>query len=248
MPTNVLTPVETEVDPFAAASDPDVIVPNYDLFGKIDISASAVGFVKAVKDGAGNVIEKGRKEPFNPTVHEKRFTDVSVYIQPLPEIDIKFPKTCEENWIAEFKPWAAITLPSIKAAGFANVREINGKWARIARVPNGKKYINGQGETKDETTFKFVEFFADEDACRAAYIANGGKSADHANAVPEADPSEAERQTAIAFLKVIVPTACNGKTTADEKKAAVTLALANYPTVSKFFTADSPEVAELIGA
>lgn len=66
MPTNVLTPVETEVDPFAAASDPDVIVPNYDLFGKIDVSASFVGFVKAVKDAAGNVIEKGRKEPSMP--------------------------------------------------------------------------------------------------------------------------------------------------------------------------------------
>lgn len=248
-PTNVLIPVETEVDPFAAASDPDVIVPNYDLFGKVDVNASFVGFVPKVTDGAGNVIEKGRKEPYDAAIHKSRFTDVSIYVQPLAEIEVKFPKTWEENWIAEFKPWAAITNPSIKACGFSGLREINGKWARIARVPNGKKYINGQGETKDETTFKFVEFFADEDACRAAYIANGGKSADHANAAPEAmDQSEIEKENAIKFLKVIVPTACNGKATIEEKKSAVVAALAQYPTVNKFFNVDSPEVTELIGA
>ena len=241
-PVNVLEPIATEFDPFDAASDPAVITPNYDLYGMVEISAYACHLQK----GVGKV-------PFDPTNPDhKRMTAIQVFIQPLPEIEVKYPKTLEMDWIGEFPTWAKITLPSIKAAGFENVREINGKYARVTRVdsldkPYDKKDKDGNptGEKGVKKTFKFVEFYDTEDACRAAYIAAGGKPAGTNNPTPVLTTDEADKQAALAFLKVIVPTACNGKKITDDWRAAVTTALAQYPMVSKHFTADSPEVAAL---
>ena len=252
MLTGVNTPVQIMADdgfdPFAEASAPKVQA--YDLFGMVEINAWAC----ALQKGVGKV-------PFDPAnPNHKRFTAIDVFIQPLAEQEIKYPKTCEEHWVAEFPEWAKITLPSIKAAGIENVREVNGKWARVARVPNGKKYAkkdkagNPIGEMAEETTFKFVEFYGDEDACRAAYIAAGGHVATNnapagmpdGAAVPVVDPSEAEKATAYAFLKAIVGNAAKGMATPDQAKTAVALALTQYPVVTKFYTVDSAETVELI--
>lgn len=236
---NMPVPVADEFDPFAAASDP--IVPTYDLFGAVEISAWACHLQK----GVGKV----PYDPNNP--NHKRLTAIDVFIQPLAEIEVKYPKTLEEHWVAEFPEWAKITLPSIKAAGFENVREINGKYARVARVPSGKKYDakdkdgNLTGEKKDELTFKFIEFYADEAACRAAWIAAGGKPA--GESAPVMSASEAERETALAFLKVLIPAAVRGKT-ADEAIKAAETAINNNPVVGKVFTINSPETMELITA
>lgn len=233
--------ITQEFDPFASASDPTVRT--FDLFGMVEINAFACALVK----GQGKV-------PFDSTnPNHKRYTAIDVYIQPLPEMEVKYPKSLEEHWIAEFPEWAKITLPSIKAAGFDNVREINGKWARVARVPSGKKYEKKDrqtgeptGEFADETTFKFVEFYGDEESCRAAYLANGGQSVTTSvSATPVANSDEA---TAFAFLKVIVQNATRGKDSVDEAKEAVKIALAQYPTVTKFYTVDSDGVNELITA
>lgn len=234
-----------EFDPFASASDPEL--PNYDLWGMVEINAYACALVK----GQGKV-------PYDPAIHDKRFTGIDIYIQPLAEIDVKYPKTYEEHLVAEFPEWAKITLPSIKAAGYANVREINGKWARVARVPNGKKYPkkdsagNATGEMAEETTFKFVEFFNSEEDCRKAYLAAGGKPGNGSNghnvptSEPVTGPDDQERATAYAFLKVIVGNAAKGKATFAEAKDAVGLALAQYPTVAKFYNAEAVEVGMLI--
>lgn len=231
-----------DFDPFESANDPKV--PTYDLFGRVEINAWACHLQK----GQGKI----PYDPNNPD--HKRLTAIDVFIEPLPEIDVKYPKTLECHWVAEFPEWAKITLPSIKALGIDNVREINGKWARVARVPNGKRYEkkdaqgNPTGEMRDETTFKFAAFYADEDACRAAYIAAGGQPGNGSNGhnVPlEIGTEDAEKATALAFLKVIVQNAAKGKLI-DEAKDAVGVALIQYPTVSKFFTVDSPETQELI--
>lgn len=250
---NMPLPVEaTEFDPFAAASNPDVTTPNYDLFGLVELNAFGCALIK----GQG-------KTPWEALTPEqqaanKRVTAIQMYVQPLAEIDVKYPKQWECDWIAEYQTWAGITLPSIKAMGFENVREINGKWARIARVdskdkPYSKKDkdgnqvydAHGKPEFAVKKTFQFVEIYDTEEACRAAYLANGGKSAEAA--APVADPADAEKTAAVAFLKVIVANACKGKTITDDWKGAINTALAQYPTVAKFFNADSPEVAELIG-
>jgi hypothetical protein len=234
-------PQTTEFDPYASASDPTV--QTYDLFGQIEINAWAGALVK----GQGRI-------PFDPTnPNHKRLTIIDVFVQPLAEIDIKYPKTLECHWVAEFPEWAKITLPSIKALGVDNVREINGKWARVARVPNGKQYEkkdaqgNPTGEMRDETTFKFISFFADEDACRSAYLAAGGQvgvNGNNGNNVP-VTVEEGEKATALAFLKVIVQNAAKGKDLGDAQTATET-AIAQYPTVAKFFGLQSEETQVLI--
>lgn len=248
------TPIETTVDPFDAASNPPERT--YDLFGKVEISAWACALVK----GQGKVAH-------DPAVHSQRFTAIDIFIQPLPEIDVKYPRSLEVHEIAEFAPWAKIVLPSIKALGISNVREINGKWARVARVPNGKQYekkdkLTGQGtgEMADELTFKFVQFFDTEDACRAAYVAAGGAPGsgsngngnvpiDIGNKVPhEVDIETAERATAKAFLKVIVTNAVRDQTDWNQAKTLVAEAIAKYPPVAKYFNADSQETIELMSA
>lgn len=234
-------PTETEeFDPYASASDP--VVQNFDLFGQVEINAWACALVK----GQG----KMQYDSTNPD--HKRFTAIDIFIQPLLEIDVKYPRSLEAHWIAEFPEWAKITLPSIKAAGVANVREINGKWARVVRVPNGKKYPakdasgNLTGEMKDETTFKFVAIYDTEDACRAAYLANGGTPSNGHVAATVSTPDDTEKATNLAFLKVIVTNAARGKTDLNEAKDAVGVALLSYPTVAKYFTVDSDETIALI--
>lgn len=231
--------VPTEIDPFETASNPPQ--QTYDLFGKVEISAWACGLVK----GQGKV-------PYDPTAHKQRFTAIDVFIQPLPEIDVKYPKSLEDHWIAEFAEWAKITLPSIKALGIDNVREINDKWARVARVPNGKQYPakdtsgNPTGEMKNETTFKFVAFFASEDECRAAYLAAGGQTNGNGHKSEPVATGNTEKDTAYQFLKVIVGNVTRGHTDFKQAKEAVAKALAQYPMVSKFYTADSNETVQLM--
>lgn len=248
-PVNVLQPVDTEIDPFASASEPEVISVNYDLFGLVEIQASAVH----LQTGVGKV-------PYDPTnTSHKRMTAVNVYIQPLAEIEVKYPKQWECDWIAEFQTWAKVTLPSIKEAysnftghEMGSVREINGKWARVARVDSLDKPFEKKdpitkqptGEKAVKKTYKFIELYDSEEACRAAYLANGGKAAE-APAAPVADPANEEKTAATAFLKVIVQNACKGKKMTDDWKAAVKTALGGYPMVAKHFTEESPEVAEL---
>ena len=228
-------------DPFDAASNPPV--QTYDLFGKVELSAWACALVK----GQGKVA-------FDPSVHEKRFTAIDIFIQPLAEMDVKYHKMLEDHPIAESREWANITLASIKALGINNVREVNDRWARVTRVPNGKKYEkkdtsgNPTGEMRDETTFKFITLYADENACRAACLAAGGTPSNGNNAPQPVTPNaeDTERATAYQFLKVIVSNAARGKATFAEAQEAVGLALQQYPTVAKFYLANSVETGELI--
>lgn len=249
MTVNQPLPIEadaTEFDAFDAATNAQVRT--FDLFGKVEISAWACH------------LEKGQgKIPFdknNPS--HKRMTAIDVFIQPLPEIDVKYPKSLECNWLAEYNTWTRITKPSIFEAferfsghEIITVKEINGLYARVARVDSlDKKYEkkdsngNPTGEMVTPKTFKFVEFYADENACRAAYVAAGGQAMGASSAVAPSQ-EQSDKNAAMAFLPVIVKNALNGKglTINDDWKAAVNTALAQYPMVVKHFNAESPEVA-----
>src|SRR5574341_1250267 len=144
----------------------------YDLFGKVEVRVWECGFEKGVRGGV----------PYDPTRHEKRHLMVDMFIQPLAEIDVKYQFLLEFHDVTWSRSFAGILLPSIKALGINNLREINGRWARVARVPNGRQYEkkdtsgNPTGEMRDETTFKFLAFYDSEDECRAAYLANGGQA------------------------------------------------------------------------
>jgi len=249
-PTNTLQPIDTgidEFDPFAAATEAQART--FDLFGVVEISAWACHLEK----GAGKI-------PFDPAnPNHKRMTAIDVFIQPLPEIDVKYPKTLECHWLAEYNTWAKITLPSIKDAyqkstgqELGSVKQINGMYARVARVDSldkkyGKKDDAGNltGEMVTPKTFKFVEFYADEDACRAAYVAAGGQAMQGGSSAVAPSQEQSDKNAAMAFLPVIVKNALNGKglKISDDWKAAVNTALAQYPMVVKHFNAESPEVA-----
>ena len=243
-----------EFDPFAEAMNPKQR--SFDLWGKVELSA----WVGALVVGQGRV-------PFNkddPT--HSPLTMIDIYIQPLMEIDVKYPKTLEDHTIGEFLPWINITLPSIKETFKAltgheigTAREVNGLYAHIKRIKTGEKYdkkdrTTGQptGEKAEKTTFKFIALFSDENACRADYIAVNGEPAPKGNGhnVPTTDPivapEDAERTTAYAFLKAIVTNAAKGKAAWNEAKESVALALTQYPTVAKYYTADSIETGQLI--
>lgn len=234
------TPV-TEVDPFASAGAP--VLPTYDMFGLVEINA----WFCALVTGQGKV-------PFDPQVHEKRFTAIDVYIQPVH--DVKFPKQCECDWLAESPTWARITLPSIKALGIENPRELNGKWARVTRVdslekPYEKKDTAGNktGEKAVKKTFKFVELYDSEDACRAAYVAAGG-TASNANGnghnVPAMVVEDPAKATAATFLNAIVPNAVRGKTTFADAQAAAKTIITQYAPVAAYFNETSPETIAII--
>lgn len=245
---NTLQPIETtpdEVDPFAAATEAQVRT--FDLFGMVELNAWYCNLT-------------GGKVPFDPqNPNHKRNTAIDVFIQNLPEIDVKFPKSLESHWIAEFPTWTKITLPSIKEAferfsghEIGSVKEINGLYARVARVDSlDKKYEkkdnsgNPTGEMVTPKTFKFVEFYANEDACRAAYTAAGGKPMQGSSSAVAPSQEQSDKNAAMAFLPVIVKNALNGKglKISDDWKSAVNTALAQFPMVAKHFTADAPEVA-----
>ena len=249
MSVNTLEPIVTEdgFDPFAAATEAQVRT--FDLFGMVEISAWACH----LQTGQGKI-------PFDPAnPNHKRMTAIDVFIQTLPEIDVKYPKSLECNWLAEYNTWAKITLPSIKEAyqnstgqELGSVKQINGMYARVARVDSldkkySKKDANGNdtGEMVTPKTFKFIEFYANEDQCRAAYTAAGGKPMQGSSSAVAPSQEQSDKNAAMAFLPVIVKNALNGKglKISDDWKAAVNTALAQFPMVAKHFTADAPEVA-----
>lgn len=248
-----------DFDPFASANDTTMEQPaQFNLWGKLDMNIWACVLIT----GTGKV-------PFDPSQHDPKraHAAIDVFVEALPEIDVKYPRVWECHWVdGDYKnpTWKQISLPSLHDAGISDISILpsklpNGdsnpkyqpKWFQIARVPSFRKYpakdrTTGQptGEMKPELTYKFLECYDTEEACRAAYLAAGGQPAATVNA-PVADPSEAEKQTAAAFLKVIVQNAVAGRKL-DEAKPAVAQALTQYPTVSKFFTVDSPETLDLI--
>ncbi|MCX6057770.1 MAG: hypothetical protein NTW69_06435 [Chloroflexi bacterium] len=235
------TPVTVveDFDPFASASNP--VAPVYELWGMVEINAWACHLQK----GTGKV-------PFDATNPDhKRVTAIDLFIAPLAEQDITNTKSCEDHHIAESADWAGITLKSIKALGIDNIREINGKYARVEKV-DGKPYFEKGADKKTATPkgferhFKFVALYDTEAACRDAYLAAGGKSAQSVNVL--IDVSDTEKQTAMAFLKVIVTNAAKSASNVEAAKIAVTVALAGYPSVAKYFTAESVEVLDLINA
>ena len=222
----------------------DVPEPTNDLFGKLEAKEYICGLTKGLPE-------------FNPEIHQTPYTAIFMYLQPLPEMDIKYPKWLECSWVAQFSTWQKITRPSIKAnypKPISTANELNTLWVRFTRVDSLEKPFpkkddqgNPTGEMGVKKTWKFVTFYTSEDECRAAYIAAGGKANDNGHNVPAAVANEdTEKATAFQFLKVIVSNAVRDQTDWQQAKEKVAQALTGYPTVANFFTADSEETAKLM--
>lgn len=215
-------------DPFAAAGDPQVQLPEY--------------YGQALADAFFCVLQKGvGKMPFDATQHkvEDRRTAVKISIIPLAEQN---GRDVTREYIAEFGAWPRITLPSLKAVGLTPLT-LNNAWVRVALVPEGRTYTDKNGETKESLTLKFLAAYPSEDACRAAYLAAGPEPVAQAQPAAASAPvnGDKERMTVLEFVKALIK-----QTAGDE--AALAVRIANLPPVAKHFSIQSPEVRALLDA
>ncbi len=225
-------------DPFALAEDPQEIKYTNEYFGEVGLD---VWFC---------VLEKGiGKVPYDQNTHsiDRRLTAITMGIIPVPASGLQF--SIDRDYIAEFRDWNAITLPSLKALG-VSLRELNGKFARVKMTETGETYTNSKGETKEKTVFEFIEIYETLEDCEAAYAEVRGQPAVEKTVPPIAGGSnnggEKERMAAEKFLQVAVKSACAGKSDLGEAREAVAAQIAKMPMIAKHFTVDSPETMEIM--
>lgn len=218
-------------DPFETASNAEPLRSVY--YAQVQCDAWYCVLVK----GTGKVV-------FDPNQHpiEQRRTALSISLATIPEQPVNFPLVRE--MIAESPEWTKVVWPSAKVLGLSSARDLNGKWAKVELAPTGDTYKNRQGDTKERTTFKFVAFYADEAACRAAYAAGSGQPAPAPSAPANGADTSKERETALQFLKVLMPKWLNGTMDLDKVKAGI----AANPVIARHFDANSPEVIEIMTA
>jgi hypothetical protein len=226
--------------------------PTSEWYGQIMVNA----WFCALQKGVGKIA-------WDPNVVDangqplRRYTCIDLSLQPITNGDQVYP--IERSVLAEFGEWVDICLPSLKDVGITNLQALNNTWIRCEMVATGRTYTNNNGETKDATTFKFLQVFADEATCRAACAAahggNGNGSVNGVTAPAQAatpangNGNTKERETALKFLKPYVQNAWK-KSGGDLDKARAELApmLANQALLAKYFTVDSPEVTDLMAA
>jgi hypothetical protein len=224
-------------DPFAMAEDPQEIKYSNEYFGQVGLD---VWFC---------VLEKGvGKVPFSEQEHsiDKRLTAITMGIIPVPASGLAF--SVDRDYIAEFREWNAITLPSIKKLG-VSIRELDGKFAHVKLTETGETYTNSQGETKEKTAFEFLAIYDTLEACEAAYTAKRGsgaqptasQSAPRATVAAMAGNGNKDRDAALKFLEVAVKSTCKGMTDLEQAREAVAAQIAKMPLINKHFTVDSPE-------
>ena len=224
-------------DPFAMAEDPQEIKYSNEYFGQVGLD---VWFC---------VLEKGvGKVPFSEQEHsiDKRLTAITMGIIPVPASGLAF--SVDRDYIAEFREWNAITLPSIKKLG-VSIRELDGKFAHVKLTETGETYTNSQGETKEKTAFEFLAIYDTLEACEAAYTAKRGSGAQPiaSQAAPRATVAATvgngnkDRDAALKFLEVAVKSTCKGMTDLEQAREAVAAQIAKMPLINKHFTVDSPE-------
>jgi hypothetical protein len=233
-------------DPFALAEDPQEIKYTNEYFGEVGLD---VWFC---------VLEKGvGKVPYSEQEHsiDRRLTAITMGIVPVPASNLQF--SVDRDYIAEFRDWNAITLPSIKKLG-VSIRELDGKFARVKMTETGETYTNSKGETKEKTVFEFLAIYETLEECEEAYLAErGGPSRTPLSEVPplvdrkDNKDNGKEELAALKFLEVAVKSTCKGKDDLDEAREAVAAQIAKMPMINKYYTIDSPEtmnfMAEAMG-
>lgn len=230
-------------DPFQSAEDPQQLKYTNEYWGQVGVDAWFC------------VLEKGvGKVPFEPNQHsmDRRLTAITMGIIPVPASGLEW--SVDRDYIAEFRDWNAITLPSLKKLG-VSLRDLDQKFVHVKLTETGETYVNSQGETKEKTVFEFLELFDTLEACEAAYIQEKGDRPNSANGSGQSSADgEArmdgtgpkEKEAAEKFLHAVVQNACRGKKDFDEAREAVASQIAKMPMIAKYFTVDSPETMNLM--
>ncbi len=179
------------IDPLDAASNATLAPRSY--YGQIEIDA----WFCVLERGKGKIV-------YDPQQHspDQRRTAIKIALLPLPEQNVQF--ALEREMIAESREWAGIVLPSLKALGVNNVREANGKWAKMQQVPSGRKYRNAKGQEKEATTFRFLALYPDKAACRAAYMADRGQAPEQEPAAPAPDNGDGDKARKLDVAKPFI--------------------------------------------
>lgn len=226
------------VDPFDAATQAGERLDT--LYGQVDVNATFVKLVKGV----------GKQVWVESDGVDTRRTEVQITLNPLDVTGLTL--LVERRVIAESRDWSGIVWPSLRDLGLKNVRDLNGKWVKAEMVKTGRTYTNKRGDTSEETTFKFLGVYSTKAEAEAAYAAARGVSADNdpmaismghsanGNGAPiHNGASNAERETALQFVGALV------KQSGGDKSKLASLIM-QMPLISKYFTVDSPEVADLL--
>lgn len=226
-------------DPFEAAREAAERPTAY--YGKMDVSAS---FVKLVK-GVG-------KQPWTEADNiQDRRTAVTMILNPIEATGATF--LVQREVIAESREFSGIIWPSLKALGLKSMRDLHGKYVRAEMAKTGETYTSKRGETQERTTLHFTHIFDTAEQATAAYYAERGHGDEsgagavdmsHGAGAPATNIStngngNAERDTALQFLAALVKQAGGDK----GKLAGM---ISQMPLIAKYFTADSPEVANLM--
>lgn len=222
-------------DPFESAANAQL--PPMEVWGQVIVNAWFCVLAK----GTGAV-------PFDPATHklEERRTQIEMQILPVSEMRLQFSPN--RKMLVESREWVQIVLKSLKELGIENPRELQNRWVHIEQTPVGRTYTDKNGQSKEATTFKFLELFDSEEACRASYLASRGNGSGAAHTEPQAvaapqpavqAPSDKERETALQFLKVLVKNSGG-----DEQ--ALAKSIGGIAAVNKYFTMSSPETLTLI--
>jgi len=212
--------------------------PTFELYGQIRVDAHYLFF-------PGN---KQKPVVFDPAVHpqDKRSLEVELRLIPIAEQNINWDEY--QKMLAFTADWTKIVLPSIKAIGIDDLRALNNKWVRVAKVPGTRKRLDK--DTHEETgefwtTYKFLELYPSEDACKAAF--GGHTPADtEDNQAPAAQSNNETKAAALTFLKVFVSQAAKNITDRTLVEKQVAADIANNSLISPLFTVQSPEVQKAI--
>lgn len=224
-------------DPFEAADKAGEGRNTY--YGKADVTASFV----TLKKGVG-------KQPFNEQYDDvrDRRTEVKIVVNPIDAMNLSI--LLQRDLIAESAEWSRYTWASLRdKCGLKSVRDLNGKWCKLTLQSTGETYTTKRGETQERKAFVFEAVYNTAAEAEAAYYADTGGQPQHENspamsvdmghgAGSNGNGANAERETALQFLKVLVKQS-NG----DMGKLAGSIA--QMPIIAKYFTADSPEVVEM---
>lgn len=181
--------------------------------------------------------------PFDSNQHkpDKRVCRITLMAEPLPGQANPFP---HERVVPSYsREWASVTLPSLKKLG-VSPRDLDGKWARY-EFKVARKYQHN-GETKDATSFHFVEIYDNEDAAILAANAFFNNADTDDEPIPGFDDEptiskDPNYDVAVKFLPALWAQA-NGNV------QEMTRLLAANPLTGKLFTVDSQEVIDVMGA
>lgn len=222
---------QTIIDPMEELDKP-YTPPAFEIWGKVDLNAWFAALVKGVG-----------KEVFDPAKHKSRVTAVDITITPINEQDAQ---VLTRNLIRESREWGLVQN-SLQACGCPKAADINGRFVHVQFENTGETYTNGNGETKNKTYIKFLQIFPDEATCTTDYRSFHGAPITTNQVQPDGAPANnKERETALKFAQVIVNNNARGQTDLATIQGKVTTAIASMAVVNKYFTADSPEILDMI--